>query len=73
MIIIDPFAAKKDTQISMASVGADHSLVFVSGADSVSLILTTEQVLQVAEVIEWYLFKKDDPAATLEEVLEGLG
>ena len=73
MLVVEPFAARKDPSISISSVGENHSLVFSSGADSVSLILTTEQVLQVSEVIEWYLFKRDDPAATLEEILEGLG
>lgn len=49
-----------------------HRLRIVCGESDYNLTLSTEQLLQIAEAIEWYLFKKEDPAAVLEEILEEL-
>ena len=73
MYISDCIAYRSDVQISMSSIGETHRLGVKFGETDLGITMSTEQLLTLAETIEWYLFKKDDPAETLEEILEGLG
>lgn len=73
MYISDCIAYRSDVQIGISSIDETHRLNVKFGESDVGLTLSTEQLLILSEVIEWYLFKHDDPAATLEEILEGLG
>ena len=72
MYISECIAYRNDVQISISAIGETHRLGVKFGEIDIGLTLSTEQLLNLAEVIEWYLFKRDDPAATLEEMLEEL-
>ena len=73
MYISDCVAYRNDVQIGISTIDETHRLSVKFGESDLGLTLSTEQLLTLSEVIEWYLFKRDDPAATLEEILEGLG
>ena len=66
-------AGKFTATAKVSSIDEAHRLSVKFGETDLGLTLSTEQLLTLSEVIEWYLFKRDDPAATLEEILEGLG
>ena len=72
MYISDCVAYRSDVQISISSIDETHRVNVKFGESDVGLTLSTEQLLTLSEAIEWYLFKRDDPAATLEEILEEL-
>lgn len=67
----DSFTASK-MDVSITAFETCHRLRLANERGIFSLNMTTEQLLEIAEAIEWYLFKKDDPAAVLEEILEEL-
>ena len=71
MDVYDSFTASK-MEVSITAFDTCHRLRLANERGIASFNLTTEQLLEIAEAIEWYLFKKEDPAATMEEMLEEL-
>ena len=73
MLLMKVFSNQKDITAMLSEQGASHIMTIAAGSDSVIMTFTVEQLLQISEAIEWYLFRKENPAATLEECLEELG
>lgn len=49
-------------EITVRECNESHTLQFSVGQNITSITMSTDQLLDVAETIEWYLLKKDDPA-----------
>lgn len=73
MYTSDCVAYRKDVKFIISEVFDCHRLDIEFAGNCQGLTLSTEQLLQLSEAIEWYLFRKENPAATLEECLEELG
>lgn len=54
--------AYQKAEISVRECDDAHTLRIVTGPCEVSITMSTEQLLELAETIEWYLLKKDEPA-----------
>ena len=73
MLLMKVFSTQKDITAMLSPQDKNHVMTIAAGSDSVIMTFTVEQLLQISEAIEWYLFRKENPAATLEECLEELG
>ena len=68
MLLMKVFANQKDITAMLSPQDKNHVMTIAAGSDSVIMTFTTEQLLQVAESIEWHLFRQDDA----EKIMEAL-
>lgn len=54
--------AHREAEITIEECNDSHTVNFATENNTISVTLTTEQLLDLAESIEWYLLKKDEPA-----------
>lgn len=56
----------RPAEINVCECNGSHTLGFSIGTDRMAITMSTEQLIEVAETIEWYLLKKDSDCAECE-------